>query len=220
MSLTLQQIVDMADNRVPNAETDATKVEYLDQLQRTLYSKFRFPQEMVKESTAADTAFYELPDYVEPGRILKVVLTDSTGKNPQEYARKELFEQPTYFTYTIFETGETNMIGFYPEPSETGRLIFITYEQGPNTLSSTDMTTVPRFFKKYHMLFTYGLAAELAKIQLDIGLADNYDRDFNSLLREAVKEINYPQPVKTQDVMKRYRRYGRRSNVEVIVQGG
>jgi len=219
MALTLQQIVDMADSRVPNTQSNSDKVAFLDQLQRKLYRIFRFPNEIEKLETVADQAFYTLPDYIQLPRIKNVVVTDSDGSNPREYEYRGHDETLKYYCYFTFETPDERMIGLYPEPSETGRLILITFEDGPNTFSSTDMTTVPRFFKDYHMLFVYGLCAELAKIQNDVVLANNYQRDYDELLREAISKINYGRPMKTKNV-RPFIRTNRRKTVEVIVQSG
>lgn len=81
MALTLQQIIDMADKRVQNSETDATKVSFLDQLQRQLYRKFELPEEIEKIETVANQELYTIEDYISPSRIKSIVVTDSDGGN-------------------------------------------------------------------------------------------------------------------------------------------
>jgi hypothetical protein len=186
MSLTLQQIVDMATARVPHTETDQTCVDFLNQLQNRLYRQFSLPEQIEQMLTVDDQALYTLPSYIKPNRIKNIVLMDSDGENAQEYTYSTPSASQSYYTYFVIEYESSSIIGLYPAPEETGRIILITFEDGPNTLSYADMTTVPRFFHDYHMIFVYELAAELARIRKDVTLANNWENQFQELLNEAL----------------------------------
>ncbi len=190
MSLTLQQIIDMADARVPNTETDANKVLFLNELQNTLYSKFLAPIKIDQIPTVADQAPYSLPSYLKPDRIITVVILDADSTNPVTYDRRSISDELTSRCYYTFDGDGVDMINIYPEPTVTGKLITIFFADGPNALSSSDMTTVPRFFPDYHLLLVYGLAAELARIQNDATKANNLQAQFDELLTEAEKQTN------------------------------
>ena len=190
MSLTLRKIVDMADKRVPNTETDTEKVEFLDQLQRQLYRKIEIPEKIEKIITVVDTSLYTLPSYIVPNRIKSITITDSDGLNPVNYEYRGDGQEVVYNCYYIINGESSNTLGIYPTPTEAGIMI-ISFMDSPNTLDSGNMTTVPRFFDDYQMLFVYKLAAELAKLQHDVDLANNYESEYNDLLKESIKEINY-----------------------------
>ena len=190
MSLTLRKIVDMADKRVPNTDTDAEKVEFLDQLQRQLYREVEIPEKTEKIETAVNTSLYTLPSYIVPNRIKSVTITDSDGLNPVNYEYRGDGQGVVYNCYYVINGDSSNTLGIYPKPTEAGYML-INFMDSPNTLDSRNMTTVPRFFDDYQMLFVYKLAAELAKFQRDIDLANNYEADYEALLKKAVKEINY-----------------------------
>ena len=190
MSLTLRKIVDMADKRVPNTDTDAEKVEFLDQLQRQLYRKIEIPEKTEKISTTVDISLYTLPSYIVPNRIKSVTITDSDGLNPVNYEYRGDGQEVVYNCYYIINGENSNTLGIYPTPTETGYML-INFMDSPNTLDSGDMNTVPRFFDDYQMVFVYKLASELAKLQRDIDLANNYEAEYSTLLKDAIKEINY-----------------------------
>lgn len=197
MSLTLRQIVDMADKRVPNTETDDTKVTYLNQLQLQLFRKFKFPEEMEKIQTVKNQALYTLPSYIEPSRIVSIVVTDFDGSNPTLYTYKSNMDELTGNKYYFVRTESSNMIRIYETPDITGDLIMINYQQSANTLSSSDMTISPKFSKDYHMLFVYGLCRELAEINNDVTLANNYDTKYRELYKDALDGVNTLLPSKT-----------------------
>lgn len=193
--LNLRQIVDMASKRVPNTETDQTCVDFLNALQNRLYRKFSFPEQIEQLLTVANQSLYTLPSYIKPDRIKNLVLTNSDGTSPQEYEYATLDDDLVSNTFFKIETELSIMVSLYPAPALTGQLIIITFEDGPNTLDSSNMTTAPRFFYDYHMIFVYALASELAKIRKDIVLANNYANDYEELLNDALINLSDQDPI-------------------------
>ena len=186
----------MANKRVPNTETDADKVEFLDQLQRQLYRKIEIPEKIEKISTTADISLYTLPSYIVPNRIKSVSITKLDGTESTNYEFREDGQEVVYNCHYIINGIDSNTLGIYPTPTEAGYML-INFMDSPNTLDSGNMNTVPRFFDDYQMVFVYKLASELAKLQRDIDLANNYEAEYDALLRDAIKEINY-EPVSMQ----------------------
>jgi len=180
----------MADKRVPNTETDAEKVEFLDQLQKQLYRKIEIPEKIEKISTTAEISLYTLPSYIVPNRIKSISLTKLDGTESTNYEFREDGQEVVYNCYYIINGINSNTLGIYPTPTEAGYML-INFMDSPNTLDSGDMNTVPRFFDDYQMVFVYKLASELAKLQRDIDLANNYEAEYSALLKDAIKEINY-----------------------------
>jgi len=194
MSLTLQQIVDFAD-KYPNTETDAYKCDYLDSLQRELHHRFEFPEEIEEIQTVANQALYTLPSYIKPSRIKSVVVTDSDGSNPQIYDKRHYSQELVTYCYYTIETENTVMMRIYPTPITTGELIMINFEDGPNTLSSTDMTTVPRLFKDFHFkIFVNGLKTHLAELRNDVAMRNNFQGGFDEGVKEAAEYLNDHSP--------------------------
>lgn len=200
MAMTLRQIVDEADINVPNVFTDAQKVQWLDQLQRQLYREFTLPEQVEQLETVTGVFFYSLPSYIIPNRIKSVVLTDADGDNPQKYDYAMGHETVRDYIYIVLETATETKIGIHPRPTESGRLIFITFEDGPNTLSASDMTTVPRFFPDYHGLLVDGLSRTIAQKMNDVARANNYDANFQEALEKAKLFINKTQPYQMEDL--------------------
>ena len=68
--------------------------------------------------------------------------------------------------------------------------MMIIFEDGPNLLDNTvAAATVPRFFQDYHMLFVYGLAAELAGLRGD-GVRQNFwSQKYDAMLAEALNNL-------------------------------
>jgi hypothetical protein len=191
MSMTLQQIIDMVNEEYPTSKTDLYLCGKLDNLQRSLYRKFDLPEEIEKIETVSGQVVYNLPEYIVPERIKSVVVTDSAGENPAKYYFKSGDDILSGNCYLILETDDVSMIILYPEPTTTGDFIIITFEDGPNTLSSGNMLTVPRLAKDYHeKIFVRGLKTELAKLRKDVDMANNFDADFQEGLKEALSDIN------------------------------
>ena len=68
--------------------------------------------------------------------------------------------------------------------------MMIVFEDGPNLINNTvTSSTIPRFFPDYHMLFVYGLCAELAKMANDVAAANNFTADYEDLLTEALNNL-------------------------------
>lgn len=189
MSKTLQQIVDEADTAVGNAFTDDMKVSYLDDLQRELYRKFDTPERIETITTVANQGLYTLPDYIIPSRIKTVTLTDSDGGNPTELDRRGYTEALSGSCYYTLETSTASFIRVFPTPTEAGAYIVICFKDSPNTLSSSDMSTIPRFFGDYHGILVAGLAARIALWRKDTDLMAYWKTEYNRLLQEAIDEL-------------------------------
>lgn len=190
MALTLRQIVDMADKRVPNSETDTDKIAIINQLQLRLYRQFDFPEDIEKILTKASQALYTLPSYIKVPRIKSLVVTDADGGNPKEYTKLGMRDKVVDYGYFAIESENSSVVGLTTTPDVSGKLIIINFEDEANTLSSANMATIPRFIHDYHMLFVYGLTKELAKIRKDVVLANNNESDFRELLDEALYFLN------------------------------
>jgi hypothetical protein len=196
--MTLQEIITTADEDYPNTKTDTWKCGVLDRLQRRLYRKFDLPEAVEYITTVANLAAYNLPDYVIPDRIEGVIVTESTGANPQEYDLTKIGKQLSGNCYMTMDTRSGGILILYPEPTVTGYLIMITFKDGPNLLSVSDLNTVPRLFKDYHGIFINWLKAEMARDR-DIDKANNFQALYDEEVKEAIHDMDDAGPFLSND---------------------
>lgn len=191
MSMTLQEIITMADSEYANGLDNVYKCNILDQLQRRLFRMFKFPLAIERIDTVMGVGLYTLPEYIHIARIKNpIVIVSSDGAAENKYYRKNWDEELTGKCFAALERVDDSILLIYPTPSVSGNLINIFFEDGPNTLTSNDMTVVPRFFPDYHEIFVAYLKNRLAQSRKDYVMANNYYSDYEEMLQEATDHIN------------------------------
>ena len=180
MPLTLQNIMDESDIRVPNAFSAAQKIDWLNEINFEFFDIVKVPKSTSVTLDGTASAF-TVPADVREKNVRKVVV----GSN---YYRSMIYEDITaaFNYYTIDET--TNKINFTPKPP-AGTAVVVYDSLGSTTFVSTALTVNPDAPPEYHRLYVLGLCLRMAKAMNDVALANNYETDYKNSL--AVAQQNY-----------------------------
>lgn len=184
--MTLQEIINMADRKYPNALTTAQKVSILNEFQRQLF------RTIYKKETATTwdivTDQYLYPLHFNKGKVIDITVKGSDGYNDYDYEANADSEtdSPYYYLYE-------NSIALYPTPTAnvTAGLMVLHYVE-PNELLSSALTETPDFDKDFHMILVYGLLIEMAEDDQRIDMVNGFTSKYNGLLEE-FKDAN-PEP--------------------------
>lgn len=119
------------------------------------------------DSPEEGSVFYEIPykDYAD-------VLTRTT--------------EDCWFHYI---DDDEEYIGFYPDPSTTGKTVRVIYRPTPTAMSESALSTSPDLHYRWHVLLVYGAINEIAASgsNPDTTIANNYARKFNEILAKATQ---------------------------------
>jgi len=197
---TIQQIVDYADRKYENTETDANKVSDLNDIHTNVYvkiAKLKNKYEIYETDTVADQLTYSLPSDCSLDNIIAVkvsrstTITSSTAWNTYEYAG---LNDDTAVGYWYGDAG-TSVIALldYDMPiAATGYSIRIFYYKRPNTLTSSDMTVIPELDADYHDLLKYGLIQAIASqgANPDTEIADYWQKKFDEFMVDVERNLS------------------------------
>lgn len=176
--MTLQEILDDVDARVPNSVPIAQKVKWINQVQRQLYRDYPLPEAVRWFLTTSGLAFYELPEDCVEGRITHVVVE---GK---EYPYRESYE-PSMLRFWTIVSGSLVL-----NPVPDGQYnVLVFYRRRPKDLSPDNLTETPNFPEDYHELLVLGCAKRVAQAMRDVELANNFEMDYQQLAAKAAKEL-------------------------------
>lgn len=180
MSLTLQQIMNEADIRIPNAFSSAQKTDWLNEINNEFFDIVKIPKSTSVTTDGAASQF-TVPADMREKNVRKVVF----GSN---YYRSMLYEDITgsFNYYTIDELN--SKINYTPAPP-AGTSVIVYDAMPVTTFVSTNLSVNPDAPAEYHWLYVLGLCARVAKAMNDVALANNYETDFKGNL--AVAQQNY-----------------------------
>lgn len=178
-ALTLRNLIDEADIRVPNAFPDAQKVDWLNEVNAEFFDIVKIPKVTTIVTDGAASSFTIPTDCVEKN-IIKVVL----GSN---YYRSMIYEDITA-AQNYYYIDNTGKISFTPKPP-LGSAIVVYNQIQTTSFISTTLTAIPDAPSEYHWIYILGLATRIAKSMNDVNLANNYENDFKSNL--AIAQQNF-----------------------------
>lgn len=174
--MNLQQIIDEADIRVPNAFPADQKIDWLNEVNYEFFDVVKIPKtaSVVTDGTATQ---FTVPTDVREKNVRKVVV----GSN---FYRSMIYEDITASMnyYTIDETN--NKIIFTPKPP-AGNAVIVYDKMGVTPFVSTNLTVAPDAPIEYHWLYVLGLSVRIAKANNDVVLANNYENDYKNNLMVA-----------------------------------
>ncbi|WP_455710012.1 phage adaptor protein [Paenibacillus chitinolyticus] len=171
--MTIGEIIEEADERIPNALSVKSKVRKINNRESELFRGFLREKSATVYDIIQGQFLYPLDFY--KGKIITVII------NGRRYTYEEIddeFVQPPYI-YTF-----QNSIGIYPPPEMDipgGMLIYHFKE--PRKYVETDTGRYPDFDPDYHMLHVYGLCADIASVQRKFEVANGYIGQYNDLLQ-------------------------------------
>lgn len=180
--MTLKEILDRAD-QYANALSTKQKVSIVNELQKKLFRTIY----RIKTATSYDLVEGQFlyPLDFHPSKIISVVVD---GKRyDYEDINKEESIPPYLYTYE-------DSFGLYPTPEKTvkGGLIFFHYKE-PAELTAENLSAIPDFDPDFHMLLMYGLQVEMAEINEDVAMVNNFTAKYNGLLEEFKKSLPEPE---------------------------
>jgi hypothetical protein len=195
---SVQQILDYADRKYPNQETDANKIIDLDDLHKKIYvqiARLKNDYEIYETTTVADQLTYALPSNCTIDNIITVevsqstTITASTEWNTHDYAGlKDDIDNGYFYGRATSSTIALTADGL---PINTAGLsIRIFYYKTPNALSV--VTDTPELDSDYHDLLKYGLIQSLASQghNPDTEIADYWQNKYDEFLQEVKDSLS------------------------------
>lgn len=167
--MTLQEIINYADRKFPNQESNANKIIDLNITYNKLFVKIKRLTNTylldASDVTVADQAEYDLPTGVQIEDVLKLEVETADGSGIyDEFTYAGLKDSVKYGQ--VFMRGSTSA-KFYLYDNEEAlttadRIIKVYYDIRPNTFVVGTLTAEPNIDKQYHILLAYALIVELA----------------------------------------------------------
>jgi len=191
----VQQIIDYADRKFPNSETDANKIIDLDDLHKKAYvqiARLKNDYEIYETETIADQLTYSLPSNCTIDNIISIrvsqstTITASTIWDTYEYAGlNDKIDNGYFYGRATSSVVALTKLGL---PIGTdGLSIRIFYYRTPVSLSA--VTDTPELDSDYHDLLKYGLIQTIAAQghNPDTEIADYWQKKYDEFM-EDVKE--------------------------------
>lgn len=195
---TVQQIIDYADRKYPNQETDANKILDLDDIHTEIYVKIaRLKNDIVNGDAGTTTAgklTYALPYNCTIDNIVAIkvsqsaTVTSTTEWDTFEYAGLKsdidsgcYYGRDTSTTYVLTKDGAAI--------NTTGLQIMVYYYRKPTALA--EVTDTPELDSDYHNLLKYALIQSLSSQgqSPDTEIADYWQRKANEFLAEVENNL-------------------------------
>lgn len=172
------ELIERVRLEIFNDLTDAQIVGRFNELSKRLFRKFVLPEAIYGFKTV-EISFYTLPADCREDRIRCVVI------DGVEYLKvsPELQSPPSHFC-TVFDES----LYINPAPA-ADRDAYLFYRSRPIMLSATDAAGVSNFPEDYHELYVYDAAGWIAGIQRDVDMRNNFQGEFDSILRDAQKDL-------------------------------
>lgn len=181
MPLTLQQIIEQADVRVPNVFTAADKVNWLNEVNKDFFDMVKIPL-VHTFTTVTNQSDYPLPNDVRGKNISIVKIGNGLYSSLLTDA-----PIPSMNYWTFNDTNNT--LTLTPTPYRPVESFVRYYRIGTTEFVSTVLSVNPDAPPEYHHIYTLGLCERMAKAMNDGALAANYANDYRGSLM--VAQQNY-----------------------------
>lgn len=196
--MTLQEIVNYANRKYPNQETDANKVIDLNKLQLELYMEFNKMSNVTSldatDVTVADQAEYDLPTGVKIEYVVRIEVETGDGTGEYDEYKYAGFDD-NIENQKVFKRGSTSA-KYYLYDDELAinyadGTIRVYYYPRPTTLSAGTMTATPDLDELYHPLLCYGLIVELASQghNPDVDMSNFYQARYDEYIGKVRSDI-------------------------------
>lgn len=174
--MNVGELIDRVRLEIHNDLTDTQIVGRFNELSKRLFRKFILPESIYMFETV-NLPYYTLPEDCTEDRIRCVVINDI------EYLKvsPELESPPAYFCTAFLDS---LFISPNPEPNRTA---YLYYRARPIELKKSE--DVPNFPEDYHSLYIYDTCSWIAGIQRDVDMKNNFQSDFDSILRDAERGL-------------------------------
>lgn len=183
MSLTMTQIIAMADILVPNSDTNAQKMLWLNEVNNKFFEVVKIPK-TATFNTVVGTATTTLASGIRGKNIDKV------------HVGNGLFPSFLYdnvhpgHNYHLFDD-DTLVMTLSPTPTQVLSAIVRYFRMATTTYvdSAPSLASSPDAPSEYHYGYAFGLAEKIAQSLEDISKANNYGGQYNGVL--AIAQQNY-----------------------------
>lgn len=183
MGLTIAEIIEEADEKVPNALSTGSKLRKINARERELYRTIFKNKTSTVLDIVADQFLYPLA--FNKGKIISVVVED------RKYSYEDINDDSATAPYLYtFE----NSIGLYPTPATevAGGILIFHYEE-PRVYSEEDLSVEPGFDPDFHMLHVFGLCKDMAEVMQRFDAANGFIGQYNALLQDYRKANPEPE---------------------------
>lgn len=185
MPLTIEEIIDEADVRVPNAFSEQEKIDWLNHINYDFFESVKIPKVVVLTSVV-DVTDYDV-DASDNCRERNITRVNAGNEFYQSMAYVEVNPKNNYFTFE----DSTNTLSLYPAPPLSDQDIIVRF----NKVAGTTFTSVnkgsdtPDAPEEYHSVYILGLCEHIAKAMNDTVLGNNYANDYRGIL--AIAQQNH-----------------------------
>lgn len=178
--MTLAEILQEVDIRVPNTVSRDTKVRWVNQIQKRLYRVFRYPPAYHEFQTVPQQADYPLPADCAEDQILDVLYD---GKPIPHFAPGHRI--PRQYAWTIYN----GQLRIEPTPIAEDTVTIIYFPKYQDLVADTD---TPQFPEEFHELLVVGCAARVAQASGESQLASALSNEFTAMVSEAMITFKPP----------------------------
>lgn len=169
--MNLGQIIERVDLLIDNdGISTEQKVTTINEVAKTLLRTIKLPDKKF-EFTTTDEGVYNIPDDVDERKIRYVMIGNA------RYYPVMPYETNVPYRYCYVVAGK-----LYLHPNVQNQQAVLYYQ--PKYIAVTDMEDEPNFPEDYHEILVYGLAKWIAGIQRDIDMVNNFQREFDDLVRQ------------------------------------
>lgn len=179
--MNLGQILNRVDLLIDNDINDISteqKVTTINEISRQLFRKFPVPDKFYKFITE-EIPYYALPEDAAADRIHYVMIDN------QEYPAinpSDKNQAPYHFCMVVTDH-------LYIHPNSPDQTALLYYKPRHVELSASNLSAVPSFPEDYHEILVYGLAKWIAGIQRDVDMVNNFQREYDQILSDALGDL-------------------------------
>lgn len=220
--MTLLDILNEIDVRMPNTFGIEQKIKWLDIAQTKLYKTIG-KKHTYTFVTVANQELYTLPDNIAVENISELWIADSTSVTSNYNKYTYSAERYVFNTGNIYYRSDydgLNQIGLYPSPTVATLKCKIIYRSIPEKIDGSNLLKIPDIEEDFHEMLINDVIMRitLSGDNPDSELYENYRLEYVSMnvdaqLAKYEKEPQYP---RTRDVMKRNRTRTHKQYIEYI----
>lgn len=179
--LSIQEIINEADIRVPNPFDSSQKVTWLNEVNNEFFEIVRIPK-VYRFLIVGGTDTYNMPPSVN-SQLVEIVRNQSVLYESVQY------EVVSPGRSSWFIDDDTKKLILYPRPSINGEGVVLYRKQADTSFLLSNLTARPDAPPKYHWAYILGLCERIAKAMNDVTLANNYASDYRNQLALAQEEF-------------------------------
>lgn len=172
--LSIQQIINEADVRVPNPFDAAQKVTWLNEVNNEFFDIVRIPK-VHRFLIVGGTDIYTVPPTVK-SHTVEIIRSESNFYESLQYETVS----PGRNNWSLDD--DTNKLFLSPRPMIDGEGVIIYRKEATTVFLVSNLSARPDAPNNYHYAYILGLCERIAKAMNDVTLANNYAIDYRNQL--------------------------------------